>query len=111
VKAERIYTFEQVAEHFQGLVTVHWLKKHARLGNIETTPYGRSRALTESQLAQLVRDGVSTVEQRSRPQPARTKAARQPKPAAHMLPPASGADGPLVFDRTRSRRYRAGGAA
>lgn len=112
---ERIYTFEQVAEHLQDLVTVYRLKVWARTGQIETVPLGRGRGMNESQLAKLVRDGVPTTEQRRRPQPrpkAAKASAKQPKPVRQTSPATtSSAAEPLVFDRTRSRNYRAGGAA
>lgn len=111
--AERIYTFEQVAEHLQGLVTVDKLKTLARRGQIETVIFGRKRGMNESQLNKLVRDGVPTPEQRRRAKrtPKPKPATVQRKPAPQALPPVDAASAPLEFDRSRSRRWRNGGAA
>ncbi|MFB4265394.1 hypothetical protein [Nonomuraea sp. GTA35] len=109
----RTYTFEQAAEIIQ-VVTASWLLKQRRKGNIEATPFGRGWILTEQQMQKLLTEGVPTEEQRKRPQRTPKQAAprkpRQPKPARPATPN-SGASEPLVFDRTRSHRYRSGDSA
>jgi hypothetical protein len=105
---ERTYTYEQAAEHLQ-IVSVWWLKQQVRAGNIESTPLGRKRVFTESQLAKIAAEGVDlpTAPPRKKRQAKESAAkskAQTPRPAP---PSASAAAEELVFDRTRSRNFRA----
>lgn len=105
---ERTYTFEQVAEHLK-VVSVYWLKQQVRAGNIECTQLGRKRVFTESQLAKIAAQGVELPGQGPRKKRATKQATAKPRPA-RTVPPAADAAVELVFDRSRSRNYRANSA-
>lgn len=105
---ERTYTFQQAAEHLK-VVSVYWLKQQVRAGNIECTQLGRKRVFTESQLAKIATEGVELPGQRSRKKRAGKQAAAKPRPA-RVVPPVADAAVGLVFDRSRSRNYRANSA-